>query len=145
MTLKEMCALLLAGGMGIGGTVAVQQAKAPGKPAASRPAQAAAKPARPRPAAPRAAIEDCPLVVVPRLSPLPEMAANPMTPFAGSLPAPAALPSPPGGGGGGNPLPPDLLPPGAAPIPEPAAWAMLVSGFGLVGLALRRRPRDETA
>jgi hypothetical protein len=36
MTLKEMCALLVAGGMGAGGTMAVQQAKAPGKPAAAR-------------------------------------------------------------------------------------------------------------
>ncbi|WP_448582693.1 PEPxxWA-CTERM sorting domain-containing protein [Thermaurantiacus sp.] len=26
-----------------------------------------------------------------------------------------------------------------APIPEPASWAMLIAGFGLVGSALRRR------
>ncbi|MFN7176681.1 MAG: PEPxxWA-CTERM sorting domain-containing protein [Thermaurantiacus sp.] len=28
---------------------------------------------------------------------------------------------------------------GAPPIPEPATWAMLIAGFGLVGAALRRR------
>ncbi len=27
----------------------------------------------------------------------------------------------------------------SAPIPEPGAWAMMISGFGLVGMGLRRR------
>jgi hypothetical protein len=27
----------------------------------------------------------------------------------------------------------------AGPVPEPASWAMMVSGFGLAGIALRRR------
>lgn len=25
------------------------------------------------------------------------------------------------------------------PVPEPATWAMMISGFGLIGVALRRR------
>ncbi|WP_235528295.1 PEPxxWA-CTERM sorting domain-containing protein [Sphingomonas sp. Leaf231] len=29
----------------------------------------------------------------------------------------------------------------AAPVPEPATWAMMLSGFALAGVALRRRPR----
>jgi hypothetical protein len=29
----------------------------------------------------------------------------------------------------------------AAPVPEPASWAMMLAGFGLAGTALRRRPR----
>ncbi len=30
----------------------------------------------------------------------------------------------------------------AGVVPEPATWALLIAGFGLVGLALRRRRRD---
>lgn len=29
---------------------------------------------------------------------------------------------------------------GTPPVPEPAAWALMITGFGLVGSALRRRP-----
>jgi hypothetical protein len=32
----------------------------------------------------------------------------------------------------------------AAPVPEPAAWLMLVGGFGAMGAALRRRPARVT-
>lgn len=32
-----------------------------------------------------------------------------------------------------------------APIPEPAAWAMMIAGFGLVGAATRRRARISVA
>ena len=38
--------------------------------------------------------------------------------------------------------PPAATPPAATPaVPEPATWAMMVGGFGLVGGALRRRRR----
>lgn len=33
--------------------------------------------------------------------------------------------------------------PRAGVIPEPAAWALLIAGFGLVGGMLRRRGRAE--
>ena len=33
----------------------------------------------------------------------------------------------------------------AAAVPEPASWAMMIAGFGLVGGALRRRPRVKTS
>lgn len=42
----------------------------------------------------------------------------------------------PGGGGGGG---------GAGVIPEPAAWALMITGFGLVGAAARRRRTCVTA
>jgi len=32
-----------------------------------------------------------------------------------------------------------------AAVPEPATWAMMISGFGLVGCAMRRRPRINAA
>jgi hypothetical protein len=31
------------------------------------------------------------------------------------------------------------------PIPEPATWAMMLGGFGLAGIAFRRRPRTSRA
>lgn len=47
--------------------------------------------------------------------------------------------------GGDNPTPPGVTPPiegGGVPtaaVPEPATWAMMILGFGLVGAAARRR------
>lgn len=53
------------------------------------------------------------------------------SPFGpGFLPVPAS-------GSRQNPVPA----PTPAPIPEPATWLLLIGGFGLVGLALRRRAR----
>lgn len=49
----------------------------------------------------------------------------------------------PGGGGGGPPAQPpptQPTPPSAPPaVPEPATWAMLILGFGVTGVAFRRR------
>ena len=35
--------------------------------------------------------------------------------------------------------------PGASAVPEPANWAMLLAGFGIVGMAARRRQRSHVA
>jgi hypothetical protein len=35
--------------------------------------------------------------------------------------------------------------PGPGPVPEPASWAMLIAGFGLVGATMRRRRRVSLA
>ena len=47
-----------------------------------------------------------------------------------------------GGGGGGTVTPPP--PPGPA-VPEPSAWIMLITGFAILGAALRRRRRTPSA
>ena len=57
------------------------------------------------------------------------------------------VPTPPGGGGVVTPppattVPPPVTPPAITPVPavpEPATWAMMLIGFGLVGGLLRRR------
>ncbi|UAJ12186.1 PEPxxWA-CTERM sorting domain-containing protein [Polymorphobacter megasporae] len=33
---------------------------------------------------------------------------------------------------------------GIGTVPEPANWALMIAGFGLVGTALRRRPATST-
>ena len=57
----------------------------------------------------------------------------------------AFTPPVPGAGGGGLfpgfPIPlPGFTPPTFGAIPEPSTWALMISGFGLAGMALRRRP-----
>lgn len=37
------------------------------------------------------------------------------------------------------------LPTVTAPVPEPATWAMLIAGFGMLGFAMRRRRRVTVA
>jgi hypothetical protein len=85
-------------------------------------------------------------VAVLPLAPIPELL--PPTDLPGGTAGAADLAS---GGGDGTtppsppgPVPPSWpAPPGAPPaapaVPEPAGWAMLLAGFGLVGLSLRRR------
>lgn len=50
------------------------------------------------------------------------------------LPSPGPGPGPGGPGPGPGPGPVD-------PVPEPATWAMMIAGFGMIGGALRRRAR----
>jgi hypothetical protein len=62
--------------------------------------------------------------------------ANPVGGFITETALPLAPVIPGGGGGGGG---------GVAPIPEPASWAMLIAGFGLVGAVQRRRRATRPA
>jgi hypothetical protein len=154
---KEICALLLAGGMGAGSVVAVQQAKSPvAKQRAAKPVKH--KVSTPSQAAP-SALRDCPSYATMLggaagpLAPLAVLEPNELGLLANPGPTPGVLPVdgafilPPGGGGGGGltypPAPPIPVTPGG--VPQPAAWAMMVTGFGLVGLSLRRTPAAEAA
>ncbi len=146
-SLKEICTLLLAGGVGAGSVVAVQEVRP--RPKAEK--RTAAKPRPAVAAASRPALNDCPVLggaLVPEFN-----ASLPPSgdPGVSSFPSVAGhgLWVPGGAGGGGSLLPPrpggptivvPPTPPPSAPIPEPAAWAMMISGFGLVGVAARLRP-----
>jgi hypothetical protein len=148
MGLKEFCTLLLAGGLGAGSVVGVQAVKAP----SVREARVAKPKPRPRPAAarPKPKLPDCPVVVPPLGTGLfPDLAeAGPIgRPMAAPLPRLGELP----GVGAPRPaLPPISVPTNVQPLPAPpvtgavpdaATWAMMVAGFGLIGMALRRRER----
>lgn len=146
--LRDFCIALLAGSMGAGGTVAVQHAPKT-KKVVARPAPKRIAPRpTPAPAAP-SRILDCPL------PPADPFGAGVVEPFAGAAPStpvffpaagfPPIPPVVPGGGGVLPPVtPPPTFPPAVPGVPEPAAWAMLIAGFGLVGMAARR-PRETPA
>lgn len=151
---KDICALLLAGGIGAGSVVTVQEAVPAVKKASSGKA---AKPAG-RPAARHAstrptALADCPSqlgllgrnMVLPPLSPIDVAPGLPLGETAMGIVA-----GMPGGGGGIPGLGGDGIVPGPGDgggiipgIPEADTWAMLIAGFGLIGLALRRSGRAQ--
>jgi len=62
----------------------------------------------------------------------------------GTLPG---SPGAPGGPGGPPQQPPPSGPPTQTPpaVPEPATWAMMILGFGLIGLTQRRQRRSAVA
>ena len=80
--------------------------------------------------------------------PIPPVVGTPGGP--GSPGGPPAFFPPPGGGGGGGGgvfIPPPIVttavppPPATSAVPEPASWAMMLLGFGMIGAALRRKVR----
>jgi hypothetical protein len=140
--MKEFCALLLAGGMGAGSVVAVQQVKpsiskrAPAKPKVQKTVQRAAQTTQ---------ISECPTVApigpgmgdfVP-LQTADSIFSQPLPGQGGGFGSGGS-----GGGGFGPSVRPDPVPVVPA-IPQPDTWVMLVAGFGFLGLALRRRKRPE--
>lgn len=141
MGTKEICAILLAGSMGAGSVVAVQKVKTVSAKAAAKPkgGQSARAP-RPRaierttpgPAAPR--ILDCPVGSPFSAEPNPFVLPDLMPPgFGGNIVGAPFAPVVWGGGGLAPVTPPPPM------IAEPGAWAMMIAGFGFVGLSLRRR------
>jgi hypothetical protein len=153
--LKEICALLVAGSMGAGSVVAVQQAKAPQARVKAKPAKPKVFRPAPRPVSQAPSI-DCPTVSslgggLAELGPIVPMEASPTTsllPQNQLAGGGGGMSLPPGGGGGASPSSfpgaPPVLESAVSGVPQPATWAMMVSGFGLIGLALRRRPESET-
>lgn len=96
--------------------------------------------------------------LLPTAPPAVTIDATPQVPeFALQLPPPPVFFTPPGGGivtppGGGttppggpggppNQPPENPPPPPPPPLPEPGTWMMMILGFGMAGLALRRDAR----
>lgn len=85
-----------------------------------------------------------PVPELPELLPALAQAGPPIPPIF--LPGGGVIFIPPGGGGGGpGPPPPSPPPPSPPPppppplsLPEPGTWAMMIVGFGIAGIQLRR-------
>jgi hypothetical protein len=134
-----LCAMLFGGMIGSGSVVAVQKATSH-KPSANVKKSPAshtrkAQPVRNAYKLPSRgpALLDCP---TPGLTGSP-WGIEPYQPAGFLPPQPGTLPpsvEQPGGGGV------VLLPPSYSPaVPEPGSWAMMIAGFGLVGMAFRQR------
>lgn len=151
LTTKAICTLLLGASLGAGGVVTVQKKIAP-KPTQSAKAQGklnAGKAARPRvarpvaaqrPASPPSNFLSCPEKDASPFSigeqPIPDLGRTPKDPVYGGGGFSPVTPPPGiwgGGGGGGHPTSP------APGVPDAATWMQLIAGFGLIGLAGRRR------
>ncbi|HEY0165111.1 MAG TPA: PEPxxWA-CTERM sorting domain-containing protein [Sphingomicrobium sp.] len=86
-----------------------------------------------------------PAAVVPAVASALPLAAAPAA-AGGLFIPPLVIPGGGGGGGGITTLVTPPTPPTAVPgVPEPATWAMMIIGFGLLGGQLRRRRRTTTA
>ena len=73
--------------------------------------------------------------VRPPLTPEPPTTGPPTNPPTG----PPVTPPPPVGPPTGPPTGPPVGPPPTTAVPEPATWALMITGFGLLGLQVRRR------
>lgn len=148
---KEICALLLAGGLGAGSVVTVQKVKpAVSKAVAAKPASKPKVTKAVQRSTDTSALQECPAVGAPELAPI--LIAEQEIPIPIQPSGEPVLTSRSGGGaggggvyvpggggfGGGTSIVPDPAPvPG---VPAPDTWVMLVAGFGFLGLALRRSP-----
>lgn len=144
--MKQFCALILAGGMGAGSVVTVQQAKpmvsksraAPAKPKVQKAVQRAVQTAQ---------LRECPTIAplgpgIGDLAPIQSAESAFGRSLAGGGFAGGGGGGLGGGGFGGGGFGPADRPdpmPVAPGVPQPDTWVMLVAGFGFMGLALRRR------
>lgn len=138
--LRDFCIALLGGAVGVGGGVATAPKV---KPAIERRLAAKPRPAPERTAPPATPILfDCALPGTAIAAP--GALAPPVSDWPGFAPVSGWW-----DGGWTYTPPPRVQPPtfspvAAAPVPEVAAWAMLVTGFGLVGASVRRKGRRQT-
>jgi len=77
-----------------------------------------------------------PVLAIPAAAPA---AIGGVSPLLGGLALVPLVPAAFGGGGGGGITAVDIAP----AVPEPATWLMMITGFGMLGFALRRRRREQ--
>lgn len=100
--------------------------------------------------APKPLVQPAAYFAAPQMGQPLEMTNNPLVIASPALTAPPMhfTPPPVGGGGGfipGVPIPlPGFIPPIFGSVPEPSTWALMISGFGLIGGMLRRR-KDQVS
>lgn len=130
-----ICAIIFGAGVGTG--VATKQVKQASAMATAKPKGQGVVKTAPASGASRAApparILDCPVIGSPWAA-VDTPSVPLLPPMSGTVPAPLV----PGGGGSSSLLPPPSFP-HAVPVVEPTRWAMMIAGFGLVGLAMRRQ------
>jgi len=95
-------------------------------------------------AAPVAAVAPIPAPALAAAAPVLAIPAVPaavggVSPLLGGLALVPLVPAAFGGGGGGGVTAIDIAP----AVPEPATWLMMITGFGMLGFALRRRRRQQ--
>lgn len=140
--MKDFCVALLGIGLGVGGTQVAERSKPQKRQQASAPAQA--QPGGVLPSVTRHARPgggDLVIFWAPGAAPFcpPSVATIPQVSAPGGW---GSAPSAPGAGvwaGGGG-----VTRPSPGGVPEIDTWAMLVAGFGLVGLSMRRRTRANS-
>lgn len=154
--IKEICTLLLAGGIGAGSVVTVQTAVPAVKKMSAPKAgvhSAGRKPTVRRAAAQPSALNDCPSqlallgkdMVLPPLPPIDVAPGLPLAETAMRFASGGGATTPGFGGFDFTPAPPTSGEGGgiAVGVPEAGTWAMLIMGFGLIGVAMRRSAKPE--
>lgn len=147
MILKDVCGLIVAAGVGAGSVVAVQQVRQPAPAAVSKPAKPVKTAISRVRSAPAAAAATPSLLPAPTCTPSvfngPDTGPALPSVTLADIPGLSVFPDGPliwgpnPSGGGGAQIPISI-------VPEPGYWGMMISGFGLIGLALRRVRRPGT-
>jgi len=113
-----------------------ERTPAPVKVASAAPVPAILAPVAAAPIPASAVAAAAPVLAIPAA---PATAVGGISPLLGGLALVPLVPAVFNGGGGGGITTLDIAP----AVPEPATWLMMISGFGILGFAMRRRRRQQ--